>query len=281
MQQVKQSTLSRNKLFKNRAWTSAERASIYDGATNSTSDLMHFLTGIYIKKLTSNILSGSKVLDLGCGTGVLTKALAASGYDTTGVDISRAMLEKITPESEDDRLTLWEGDVFGLPFQDSCFDGIITRWVVPHFRDWPLIIKEAARVLKPGGIIVYDQCSKMNYEHALSHGTLDYASFGYDDRMSSDEGTYYASASIPEIQLTADIAGLKVLSIESQSFFRQNAIMAAALGKEGFKTYKNYLDKFYEEKDARHFIEWFELNVTPRMPLNLSNGLTIVCQKPF
>lgn len=280
MTMTSSTSLHQNKQFKSEAWSSPQRASVYDQTTNSKSDLTHFVTGQYLERLTSRLEPGAKVLDMGCGTGVLTKALASQGYDTTGLDISRPMLEKIAPESPSDRITLWEGDVFAMPFQDAVFDGVITRWVVPHFRDWPLIVKEAARVLKPGGTLVFDHCNRANYELATRHGGLDYEKFGYDNRTHGNTGAFYASASVHELQTAADIAGLELVSIEPQSFFRQNAIIAAAVGGEGFQIYKQAIDHFYQDKNARAFIEWFERNVTPGLPLDVINGTTIVCRKP-
>lgn len=273
------STLQANKNFKTGAWASPQRADTYDQSTSSKSDLTHFVTGIYLEQLTQRIAPGAKVLDLGCGTGVLTKTLAANGFDTTGLDISRAMLEKIVPDAPSDRITLWEGDVFALPFADAVFDGVVTRWVVPHFRDWPLIVREAARVLKPGGTLVFDHCNRANYELATRHGALNYEKFGYDPRAQGGASTFYASASVHELQMAADIAGLELVTVMPQSFFRQNALVAAAVGGEGFQVYKQVVDRFYQDEGVRMFIEWFERNVTPGLPLDVVNGATVVCRK--
>jgi ubiquinone/menaquinone biosynthesis C-methylase UbiE len=280
MSTVSSTTLHSNKQFKTGAWASPQRADVYDQTTSSKSDLTHFVTTEFLERLVQRIAPGAKVLDLGCGTGVLTKALAARGYDTTGLDISRAMLEKIHPESPSDRITLWEGDVYALPFPDASFDGIVTRWVIPHFRDWPLIVKEAARVLKPGGTLVFDHCNRANYDLATRHGAFDYEKFGYDNRTHGSTGAFYASASVHELQTAADIAGLEMLSVEPQSFFRQNALVASAVGGDGFEVYRQAMDRFYQDAGARMFIEWFERNVTPGLPLDVANGATVVCRKP-
>jgi ubiquinone/menaquinone biosynthesis C-methylase UbiE len=273
-------SLAVNKHFKSGAWTSSQRAGDYDRSTCSKTDLTHFITQQFIERLTERIAASSRVLDLGCGTGVLTKALAAMGYDVTGVDISTAMLACIQPESPGDRMTLVEGNVYDLPFDAGSFDGVTTRWVIPHFRDWPIIVREAARVLKPGGVFVFDQCSRANYELAHRAGDLDHEKFGYDHRTRGSAENFYASASVHELQLAADIAGMELLAVEPQSLFRQNAIIAAALGADGFQAYKSGVDLFYQDEGARAFMEWFERHVTPMLPLDMANGLTVVMKKP-
>jgi ubiquinone/menaquinone biosynthesis C-methylase UbiE len=273
-------TLDSIKTYKTGAWTSTERARVYDQTTNSKVDYTHFLTQELIRELTQRIGAPGPVLDLGCGTGVLTTALAELGYDVTGVDISQAMLDKIKPLSEAGRITLRQGDVYALPFDDRSFEGIATRWVIPHFRDWPSILKEAARVLRPGGVMVFDHCSRSNYELATRSGPLEYAKFGYDNRARGDKSMFYASADVDELQLAADVAGLELINVIPLGFFRQNAIIAATLGGDNFLAYKKMVDTFYQDPGARAFIQWFDSVVTKTLPLEMVNGMAVVLQKP-
>jgi len=273
-------TFDAMKAFKTGAWTSTDRARSYDASTNSKTDFTSFLTDEYIGQLTRRIAPRSRVLDLGCGTGVLIKSLAALGFDAHGVDISQAMLDKIRPESEGDRITLQQGDVYALPYADASFAGVTTRWVIPHFRDWPVIVKEAARVLQPGGTMVFDHTSRSNYELATRNGVLDHAKFGYDNRVhGGDKTMFYASASIDELQLAADAAGLDLVDVAPLGFFRQNAVIASALGGDGFLDYKASFDAFYRDPGARAFIQWFERHVAAALPFEMTNGMAVVMQK--
>jgi len=274
-------TLRANVAFKNAAWTADAGADVYAANTASTTDFTHFVTRAYLSHLTTRIPAGARVLDLGCGTGVLTTALAAQGYDVTGVDISAAMLRRIRPASPGDRIRLLQGDVFDLPCGDAEFDGVITRWVVPHFRNWPDIVRQAARVLRPGGILVFDHTNREHYALATREHALDWRRFGYDPRPDGEADAFYAAASPEDLRMAADLAGLELIGVEPQSFFRQNAVIAAAVGGDGFQIYKNAIDHFWQEPSVQAFMQWFELNVTPTLPLAMTNGVTVVLRKPI
>lgn len=274
-----QSALPSLKDYKFAAWTSPDVAQRYDRNTASTADYLHFLTGELVKELTRRLPAAAAVVDLGCGTGVLTLALAELGYEVTGLDVSQAMLDRIRAKAGERPIRLQQGDIFKLPFDAESFDGAVTRWVIPHFRDWPSIIKEAARVLRPGGILVFDHCSRAHYDMAERHGAVDYARFGWDPRTRDDSNLFYGAASIDEIRLAADMAGLTVQDVVPLGFFRQNAIIAAGLGPELNATFKETLDKLYQDAGVRLFMQWFDTYVTRHLPLEMTNGMAVVLQK--
>ena len=141
-------------------------------------------------------------------------------------------------------------------------------------------MKEAARVLRPGGVLVFDHCNRSNYELATRNGSLDHAKFGYDNRVrGGDKTMFYASASIDELQLAADLAGLELIDLAPTGFFRQNAVIASVLGGDGFLAYKARFEAFFQEDGARAFIQWFEREVTHALPLEMVNGVAVVMQK--
>jgi SAM-dependent methyltransferase len=93
-----------------------------------------------------------RALDLGCGTGRLTRALAQRGA-TVGLDGSGAMLAR----AQANQLTaLAQGDAFALPFADASFDVVTALRLVFHFVDAEKLLCEAARMLAPGGAILFD-----------------------------------------------------------------------------------------------------------------------------
>lgn len=102
-----------------------------------------------IGPMTSRLPKGARVLDAGCGSGKLLLPLSRAGFDVTGMDIGRHYLLSI-PKGY---FGLVEGDVISLPFKDACFDAVLCHDVLQHMLkdERESAIKEALRVLKPGG----------------------------------------------------------------------------------------------------------------------------------
>jgi SAM-dependent methyltransferase len=97
-------------------------------------------------------LRGQRVLDLGCGTGRLSHALAEEGLARVwGVDASPEMLA-VARARLPDTVGLKEGRVEELPFRDAWFDRAV-MWLVCHLVDRPAAFREARRVLVPGGLL--------------------------------------------------------------------------------------------------------------------------------
>ena len=101
-------------------------------------------------------LSGKKVLDAGCGTGVYSKFYAERGCDVSGIDFSQSAIEKIQLEniSGDFRV----GDVSSLDFESDQFDIVHCFSVLYHIVNneaWNYAISELCRVLKPDGILLF------------------------------------------------------------------------------------------------------------------------------
>lgn len=104
------------------------------------------------------------VLDLGCGTGVVARAIAArDGFagTVTGIDQSAdfiAVAETLAAdEGVGDRVQFAVGDAHGLGFPDASFDAAVAHTLVSHVRDPLAVLAEAARVVRPGGsVAIFD-----------------------------------------------------------------------------------------------------------------------------
>ena len=95
------------------------------------------------------LAAGAAVLDLGAGTGKLTRVLAGRYRDVTAVEPlanMRAMLERVVPG-----VTALPGSAERIPLDDSSVDGVFAAQAF-HWFDKPVALREIVRVLRPGGI---------------------------------------------------------------------------------------------------------------------------------
>jgi ubiquinone/menaquinone biosynthesis C-methylase UbiE len=100
----------------------------------------------------ARITAGDRVLDVGCGTGVLAREAitrVGSSGRVTGLDLNEGMLavaQRIEPHVE------WRrGDAVDLPFDDGSFDVVVSQFVLMYLPDRIAAIKEMKRVLAPEG----------------------------------------------------------------------------------------------------------------------------------
>lgn len=103
----------------------------------------------------ANVAPGAKILDGGCGAGLVTIPLAEAGYDVIGVDQSTSSLSVARQRARSPRATFQKADVENLSFADVSFDAVLLLDLLEHVDDPRKTIAEAARVLRPGGVLVF------------------------------------------------------------------------------------------------------------------------------
>ncbi len=121
-------------------------------------------------------LSELALLEMGCGTGNYLRALAPHLGRLTGLDLEPAMLEraaaKLEGELDSGRLLLRHGSALDPPFPDGSFDAVLANQMLHHlpgepgdpFAGWKRALSEAARVLRPGGVLVIGTTSHVQIE---------------------------------------------------------------------------------------------------------------------
>lgn len=98
------------------------------------------------------IASGERVLDVATGTGEVAVRAARAGAIVTAVDISEPMLEKARRRAEEAKadITFDLGDVEYLPYEDACFDVVLSNFGLIFAPDHANVASELARVSCPG-----------------------------------------------------------------------------------------------------------------------------------
>jgi len=97
----------------------------------------------------------TKILDMGCGTGVFASKLQSDKFSIHGIDISPKSIEIAKNKYQDISFSI--GDIENTDFNDESFDVVILSGVLHHFNDFNKVLKECYRVLSKGGMLfAYD-----------------------------------------------------------------------------------------------------------------------------
>ena len=106
--------------------------------------------------------AGKDVLDLGCAGGFMAEALDERGAIVTGIDPAEGAIAAARAHAEQTgrniRYEVGVGEA--LPYADQRFDAVVCVDVLEHVQDLQQVIHEVARVLRPGGLFLFDTINR-------------------------------------------------------------------------------------------------------------------------
>lgn len=117
------------------------------------------------------------ILDVACGPGIVTAALAEKAREVVALDLTPEMLSQARQRCSKagmENVTFREGSATDLPFAESSFDGVVTRLSIHHFEEPRRALDEMFRVLRPDGtLVVADVVSSENAEESALQNAIE------------------------------------------------------------------------------------------------------------
>jgi predicted TPR repeat methyltransferase len=109
--------------------------------------------------ITPHIPAGGRIIDVGCGTGLVSEALEAAGdhYHLDGIDISAASLKLAEQRGTYETLVCHDLQKLPLPLDDNAYDAAISVGVLTYIADCGALFKDLCRCVRPGGVIAFTQ----------------------------------------------------------------------------------------------------------------------------
>jgi SAM-dependent methyltransferase len=120
---------------------------------------------------------GARWLEVACGPGIVSRALAPRVGSVHGLDLTPSMVEKARAEAEAagvENVDFSLGDATALELEDGAFDGAITRFSLHHIPVPGRVLAEMARVVRPGGwVVVSDHVTDEDGAAAAWHAEIE------------------------------------------------------------------------------------------------------------
>lgn len=148
----------------------------------------------YARDLAARVAARSpkRVLEIACGTGVVTRAMAAGLPATTEIvatDLNPAMIEQASAASIGRPVEFKQADAAALPFPDQTVDIVVIQFGVMFFPDKGKAHAEVRRVLRPGGALIFNV-----WDDLSNNEFADACQAGLDDFFPSDPPKFLARA---------------------------------------------------------------------------------------
>lgn len=130
---------------------------LYDSPANVFEDSMSQRREYVVEYVRRHLAQGSRILDLGCGAGVIAEDLVRAGMKVTAMDLSAEMVararDRLRGAAADDVLVL-RGDCERLPFGDGEFDAVVCLGVISFLTSNQPVLSEIRRVMRDHGTLL-------------------------------------------------------------------------------------------------------------------------------
>lgn len=137
---------------------------VNDAVAFSGKDVDYYLgvKAALLLDLVATLPAPVRLLDVGCGTGIMHGPLARASVDIHGVDVSAASLDEAAARNPQVDYRHYDGR--RLPYDDQSFDVAFACCVLHHVAvaDWTAFVAEMARVVRPGGMVVVFEHNPFN-----------------------------------------------------------------------------------------------------------------------
>lgn len=183
-----------------------------------------------------------RYLDIGCGSGNYTGALASMGLSIEGVDLSLEMLNKARKKYP--QVLFHHGDAKKLAFPDNIFDGVVCILATHHIGDNLATFQSAYRVMKAGRLVLFTATPEQMQHYWLCH---------YFPQMMKNSAVMMSSFS--ELQLALTTAGFH--TVQKIPFLVSNQL------QDWFLHAGKYRPEIYLDQNVRDGISSFHLFSKP------------------
>ena len=114
---------------------------------------------VHVDELLKSI-PGGRLLDVGCGPGILLDHLAGRGFELFGVDLSQAMIAEAACVTVREQPRLAVAGIEALPYADGTFDVVLVLGVLEYVHKLEVALQEIARVSQPNAIVIISMLNR-------------------------------------------------------------------------------------------------------------------------
>ena len=258
-------------------WAREGAASVYESNVSSESPFIQIKN--HVERAIVGAYARGRILDAGTGTGRFAIPLArVAGNAVVALDYSPDMLalnRRLSRALEAPEIAYVRGDIEHLPFPSANFDAVVSITVVRHFPQWQSILAEYVRVLKPGGMLVFEMCSG---DHIAAANRIR-PRFGAQHRT---DGFLSYEAEVPQAELRRCLDELRVdvVATKTYDFLNNNAFLKlATMSQIGYRVVLKAIKTLLSVRPLWRGMARLELRVLSKLSPVWSYNYMIVGRK--